>query len=146
MADNSPKAVVLKMIELYNDGTPESYGSDRFLEMFADDCIIDFPASPAGPARRGGKEVFREGLAAVAPIWRNRHTTTKEVVVDGDRVVARNTLTATVAVEMEGFPAGSTLRNDYVDFCTVREGLIVAVVGPVLLDESASCATGSARQ
>lgn len=39
MTDNSPKAVVLRHVELYNDGTPESYGSDRFLELLAEDAV-----------------------------------------------------------------------------------------------------------
>jgi len=126
------------MIDLYNDGTPDSYSSDRFLEMFADDAVIEFPAMDGVPARRGGKEVFREALAAVGPVWRNRHTTVQEIVAEGDRVISRNSLTMSVAVDMPGFPAGSNLRNDYVDFCTVRDGLIVeytAGIGPILLQE-----------
>ena len=135
MTDNSPKAVVRRMIDLYNDGTPETYGSDRFLELFSDDAVIELPATAVGPARRGGKEVFREGLAEAAHIFRNRHTVVQEIVADGDRVVARNAWTTIAAVDTPDWKAGSTIRCDYVDFCTVRNGLVVEytfVGGPLL--------------
>ncbi len=49
MTDNSPRAVYLRMLDAYNDGTPDSYGSDKFLDHFADDAVIELPAMVAPP-------------------------------------------------------------------------------------------------
>jgi hypothetical protein len=38
MGASTPQDVVLRHIELYNDGTPEIYGTERFLEVWADDA------------------------------------------------------------------------------------------------------------
>lgn len=138
MTDNSPKAVYLRMLDAYNDGTPESYGSLKFLDHFSDDVVIDFPAMVGSPARRGGKELFADGIAALEGVWTNRHSILHELHVDGDRVVARLSWTASTAVETPDGPAGTVLHNDYVDFCTVRDGSIVEyamVAGPVLSEE-----------
>lgn len=135
MTDNSPKAVYLRMLDAYNDGTPESYGSLKFLDHFADDAVIEFPAMVGQPAARGGKELFSDGIAALGDAWRNRHTVLQEVLVEGDRVVGRLHWTTTTAVETPDGPAGTVLHSDYVDFCTVRGGKIVGytmVTGPIL--------------
>ena len=40
MTDNSPKAVVLRSIELYNDHPPEVYlDVEKFLSLLSDDCV-----------------------------------------------------------------------------------------------------------
>lgn len=135
MTDNSPKAVYLRMLEAYNDGTPHSYGSDKFLEFFSDGAVIEFPASEAGPAARGGKQLFRDGMEGVGALFRNRHSEVQEVVAEGNRVVARLHWTVTAAVDGPGWRAGSAVHSDYVDFCTVEDGLIVeylGVFGPML--------------
>ncbi|MBK7126955.1 MAG: hypothetical protein IPH65_13710 [Dehalococcoidia bacterium] len=54
MTDNSPKAVVLRFYDLYNDGTPDSYGSERFLDLFAMKRQSNMPRRHRRPARRGG--------------------------------------------------------------------------------------------
>jgi len=140
MTDNSPKAVYLRMLDAYNDGTPDSYGSDKFLELFADGAVIEFPAMVGSPAQKGGKEVFRNALEGANAAFRNRHSVLQELVVGGGRVIARNQWTSTAAMEGPDYKAGATIHNDYVDFCTVREGLIVeytAVMGPMLPGEAA---------
>ncbi|MCA9830480.1 MAG: nuclear transport factor 2 family protein [Dehalococcoidia bacterium] len=121
----SLEAVVRRMIQLYSDGTPEEYGSDRFLELFADDAVIYLPPAPGFAAQRGGKEAFRAASAKGSALFRNRKTRIHEIVVQGERVVARNTWTATLVVDAIGMQAGTVVRFDYVDFCTVRDGLIV---------------------
>ena len=49
MTDNSPKAVVLRFYDLYNDGTPDSYGSERFLEVWSEAAVTNMPASAQAP-------------------------------------------------------------------------------------------------
>ena len=94
MTDNSPKAVVLRYYDLYNDGTPDSYGSERFLDLFADDAVIDLPEAAGLPARRGGKETLRERIDGAAAMFRNRHMAATELVAEDERVVARTTWAA----------------------------------------------------
>ena len=135
MTDNSPKAVYLRMLDAYNDGTPDSYGSDRFLDYFSEDTVIELPDMVGAPAERGGKEVFRNRLPGANEAFRNRHSVLSELVVEGDRVVARLHFTATAAIDTPDWKAGATIHNHYVDFCTIREGKIVeytAVIGPML--------------
>lgn len=136
MTDTTPKAIVLRSIELYNDHPPEVYVTERFLELFADDYVSVFTATPRLPARRVvGKQANRENIAAISKWFRNSHTELHELLAEGDRVVIRHTWTATVTRDMPGFPAGSTVRADGSDFYTVRDGLIVEVVdvmGPIL--------------
>lgn len=135
MSDTSPKAVYLRMLDAYNDGTPESYGSDRFVDHFADYAVIEFPAMVGVPARKGGKEVWRNGLEGANAAFRNRHSVLQEIAVDGDRVIARLHYTATAAIDTPDWKAGTVVHNDYADFCTVRDGAIVeytAVIGPML--------------
>ena len=135
MTDNSPKAVYLRMLEAYNDGTPESYGSDKFLDHFADDAVIELPAMVGSPAQKGGQDVFRNNLVGASAACRTRPSVLQEVAVDGDRVIARIHFTATAAVDGPDWSAGAVIHNDYVDFCTVSEGKVVsytAVIGPIL--------------
>ncbi|MCC6268434.1 MAG: nuclear transport factor 2 family protein [Dehalococcoidia bacterium] len=137
MTDNSPRAVYLRMLDAYNDGTPDSYGSDKFLDHFADDAVIELPAMVGVAARRGGQQVFRDALPGANEAFRNRHSVPLEVVAEGDRVIARIHFTATAAIDTPDWKAGTTIHNDYVDFATVRGGKIVdysAVIGPLLPD------------
>lgn len=67
MTDNSPKAVYLRMLDAWNDGTPETYGSTSFLDYYADDAVIEMTAMVGTPAQRGGKEVYRSGVTGGSP-------------------------------------------------------------------------------
>lgn len=137
MTDNSPKAIVARHFDLYNDGTPDSYGSERFLEVWSEAAVTNMPASAQAPARRiVGREAQRAEHARVASAFRNRHVTVSEFVAEGNRVAARYRFTCTAAVALPGVPAGSVIQFDGVDFYTVNDGLIVeyhGVSGPLLL-------------
>ena len=139
MTDSTPAEVVSGMNELYNDGSPDYYGSDRFLEMFAEDVACEFLASADSPARRVvGREPFREVSAGAASMFRNRHNTVDVTLAAGDKVVTRYTWSATAAADMPGIPAGATVRADGADFHTVKDGPIVAytnLMGPTLVDD-----------
>jgi len=137
MTDNSPKAVVLRSFELYNDHSPDVYiDVEKFLESFADDYATEFAATPRSPARRlAGKQANRETIAAISTWLRDSHTEVHEAVAEGDRVAVRHTWTGVVTRDVPGFTAGTKLRADGSDFYTVRDGLIVEVVdvmGPIL--------------
>lgn len=122
----APASVYLRMLEAWNDGTPESYGSARFLDYYTDDAVIEMSAMVGAPARKGGKEVLGEGVAAGSMVFRNRHSELRELLVDGERLAARLRWTATAAIDGPDFRAGSTLQMDYAEFCTVRGDRIIA--------------------
>ena len=50
--------MVKRWVELYNDGTPEDYGSDRFTELHAPDLDwVESPTQfhPSGQSGKSGK-------------------------------------------------------------------------------------------
>ena len=142
MTDNSPKAVVLKHIELYSDGTPESYGSERWLDVWAEDAVQEFLPSAQFPKgmRFNGKAAIRQNLAQVSATWRDRRQVVHDIVAEGDRVALRSTWSAFPAKDLGSIPAGTRMRLECTDFFRVRGGLIVELidnVGPMLLDGEA---------
>lgn len=77
--------MVRKYVELYNDGTPEFYGSDRFTELFAPD--IDWQESPSSfspSGRSGNRETVCEAVATGGPLMRDRKFEIKEIVEEGN--------------------------------------------------------------
>lgn len=50
MSSFSPKDSVLRYFPLYDDGTPESYSSFRFMDLLHEDLVYRFLASPRFPA------------------------------------------------------------------------------------------------
>jgi len=138
MEDLDPLAVVQRFCELYNDGTPDSYGSDRFTSLWSEDFVIDYGASAQFPQGRRleGKPRMLKELERASRLLRDRHTFEREMVAAGETVVVGASFWATTAVHMPGFPAGSRIRMDVVDFHTVRDGLIVHTkeyIGPMVL-------------
>lgn len=137
MTDQSPKAVVLRSIALYNDHAPEVYlDVEKFLALWSDDCVQEFAATPQTSARRVvGKQPTRDTVAALSTWLRDSQTEVHEAVEEGDRVAVRYTWTGVVTRDVPGFSAGTKLRADGTGFYTVRDGLIVQMVdvmGPIL--------------
>lgn len=121
----TPLETALHMIDLYNDGSPESYGSDRYIELFAEDARIQLMPSAQAPA---GRTMSREDLlgaqAAAAERLRNRHVEVHETVAEGDSVVVRYTFSASTAAAAPGIAAGSRMQMEGTDFYTVRDGKV----------------------
>ena len=141
MTDNSPKAVVLRSIDLYNDHPPEVYlDVEKFLSLLSDDCVQEFAATPQTPARRTvGKQPTRDAVAALSTWMRASHTMVHEAVAEGDRVAVRYTWTGVVTRDVPGYHAGTVVRADGPGFYPVRDGLIVEMVdvmGPMLAGEA----------
>ncbi|KAA0241353.1 MAG: nuclear transport factor 2 family protein [Dehalococcoidia bacterium] len=88
MTDNSPESVVRRYLQLYYDGTPDSYGSDRFFSVWAEDCVQEFLPSAQFPAGTVllGKDAARSNLSSVSRAFRNRRLDVHDVIAAGDRV------------------------------------------------------------
>ena len=126
MSEMTAEQVARRYNELYNDGTPDSYGSDRFLELYAENVVaIDYPMPLSPEGRRDeGLAAVRKGLEEAQALLRNRKTHLHEVLAQGDRVVMRFTWEATVAVDGMPVPKGTVVRMECVQFFTVANGKI----------------------
>lgn len=139
MTGNNPRDVIARFYELYSDGTPESYGSEQFMDLWADDIVVEYAPTQQSPQWRRieGKEAMRKEHGRVSRWMRNRRARAQDIVVEGDSVAVTWAFWATAAVHMPGIPAGSRLRMDGADFYTVRDGLVVHLkqfTGPMVPD------------
>lgn len=125
MSELTAEQVARQWIELYNDGTPDSYGSDRFLELYAED--VDWREMPTAwhPEGRGGDRAsVRKATQEGRSILRNRKAHLHEVVAEGDRAVIRYLWEATVGVDGVPIPRGTVIRAESASFITVTNGKI----------------------
>ena len=112
--ENSARDIALRWIDLYNDGTPDSYGSERFLELYDEDLKwreMPTRAFPAG--RTGSVGALREALAAGQAALRNRHVSLRELVAETDRFALTFSWQATVASDafaFLGLSPGDTMK------------------------------------
>lgn len=125
MTTLDPITIARRMYELYNDGTPESYGSDRFMTLWADDIVVEYSASPQFPAGRRieGKAGMVKELEEVSAAWRNRHAVARQTVADSNSVALGYSWWASNAIDLPGFPAGSRIRFDGVHILRCETGL-----------------------
>jgi len=133
LTDNSPKAVVLRHIELYSDGTPDSYGSDRWLDVWAEDSAQEFLPSAQFPKgmRFEGKAAIRENLREVSATWRDRRQVVHDIIAEGDRVALLSTWSAFPATDLGPIKAGTRMRLECTDFFRVKDGLIAEMIDNV---------------
>lgn len=117
-----------KWIELYNDGTPDFYGSDRIWELY--DEAVDWHEMPTRwfpEGRSGDLATLRGALPAAQAAMRNRHAILHQLVSDGDEVAMRYSWEAEVVADSLPVPRG-TSRLEIAAFFTVRDGKIVRAV------------------
>jgi ketosteroid isomerase-like protein len=124
-------AIVHRWVELYNDGTPDTYGSERFLELYAPD--VDWREMPSGlfpEGRSGDLAKLREALHWAMPLLRGRHITLHEVIADaeGRRAAFRFHWTARLAVDLPPNRAGDVLEGEVSSVFEVKDGRIVRAV------------------
>jgi ketosteroid isomerase-like protein len=124
-------AIIHRWVELYNDGTPETYGSERFLDLYAKD--VDWREMPSGmfpEGRSGDLARLREALHWAMPLLRNRRVTLHEVIADPDgrRAAFRYHWTARLAADLPPYAAGAQLEGEVCAFAEVEGGLITRIV------------------
>ena len=120
--------VVRRWVELYNDGTTESYDSDRFLELYAPNVDwIEMPSPMFPSGRTGDVETIREALKYSKAILRNRHEELNELIEDGNIAAWTHIWSATVTEDSpDGLvKAGSRVQIRVATFTEVVDGLIV---------------------
>lgn len=118
--------LVRRYVELYNDGTPDSYGSDAFLEVYAEDVDwVEAPTSMTPQGRSGNRDALREAVESGQRLFRNRRQIIDELVEEGDRVVWLGTWSASIAVDGLPAPVGAKLVLPVAMLMVARNGLIV---------------------
>lgn len=118
-------AVARQWIKLYNDGTPSYYGSDRFLDLYAEDCIwIEYPSKLFPAGRKGGVAEIRVALADAQSVLVDRHVVLHEITANRTRVAMRYTWSATVNGPLLDYPMGSRISYEVAAFFKIRDGRI----------------------
>lgn len=121
--------IAQRWIDLHNDGEPGTYGSDRFVELYAPDCCWRESPTPLTPEGRTADDVagFRESLEMGMACFIDRSANAHEIVAHGDRAAVRLTWSATLSVDLgpDHAPIGSRLRAEVAMFLRVVDGKIV---------------------
>lgn len=118
--------LVRRFVERYNDGTLNSYGSDAFLDLYAED--VDWAEAPTlltPQGRRGNREALREAVMSGQQMFRNRRQVIDELIEEGDRAVWLGTWSASIAAEGLRAPVGAKLVLPIATLIAGRGGLIV---------------------
>ena len=127
--------VAHRWIERYNDGTPDSYGSDAFLELYTDDCVWwEMPTTFFPSGRSGGIAELRAAVHDAHQLGlRDRRAVLHDVVADGTTAAMRFTWSATIPADSPrasgGQPVvdGTRLTMDIAAFFEVRHGRIMEI-------------------
>lgn len=121
MSEAAATADVLeRFFELFDDGTDDHYGTERYLGLVSESCDwAEFSSESRFAGRCGDKAALRAGAATSGETLRNRHAVIAERFVDEDRAVVIWTWSATER------DSQTLLRAEVVSVFTVRDGLIV---------------------
>ncbi len=121
-------AIARRWVELYNDGTPTSYGSDRVLELYAEDCVwTESPSKMYPQGRKGSLAQLRLALAAGQAALVNRHVVLHDVVGNGPVGAMRYTFSAAVSKDVPGYSKGDRISFEVAAFFKVRQGRIIEI-------------------
>ncbi|MBK7330342.1 MAG: ester cyclase [Dehalococcoidia bacterium] len=121
--------VARRWVELYNDGSADSYGSGRFLDLYHEDVEWTEGPTRAWPeGRTGNLSAIRAALEGGQRAMRGRRVDLFEVIGNGDRAAMRYRWQAVAAVDGLPFPRGTTARLDVAAFLEVRDGKIARIV------------------
>ena len=118
--------IVRRFVDVYSDGTPESYGTESFLDLFSADarCSVA-PTSDQPRGESGGLEVLRDGLEKNGAVLRNRKIELLDIVEEGNNVAWTGIWSATIGVDGLPMQKGETVHVHMAAFTEVADGLIV---------------------
>jgi ketosteroid isomerase-like protein len=125
-ADDEAALLCHRYVELLDDGTPETYGSDAFLSLCAPDLAwFEAPTLWQPEGRSGGLDDLRAVVAGDAVLFHDRHAELHDCIADGGEAAIRYTRRLTIAAEDLPFPRGATVIGEVAAFIEVRNGKII---------------------
>jgi steroid delta-isomerase-like uncharacterized protein len=125
--ETSNKAVVRRFEEAVSSGDWEII-STTIDELVAPDAVIRSPVSTDATGAQKLKEIF----ATLHRAYPDLHVAAEDVIAEGDRVVARNTVTGTHRGEYMGIPpTGKSVTYNEIFVFRVADGLIAETWGVV---------------
>jgi steroid delta-isomerase-like uncharacterized protein len=123
----SNKATFKRFHEAANTGDAE-FLSKTIDEIVAPDAAIRTPL----PIDATGAELLKQVWAMLLRIYPDIHLTVHDVIAEGDKVVARNTVTGTHRGEFMGVaPTGKTVTYDEIFIFRFADGRVVETWGVV---------------
>ncbi|MBK9344356.1 MAG: nuclear transport factor 2 family protein [Dehalococcoidia bacterium] len=137
MTDNSPKAIVLRMLD--QAMLDMLHGTAEFLDSFADSAVWEYAPTAGAPQwrRLQGKEARRAAYHRVYDQATDTTMTIHEVVAEGGSVAVAYAFGVTFATDWPGLPAGARAVFECVNLFAVSDGLIVSekqYTGPMLAE------------
>jgi steroid delta-isomerase-like uncharacterized protein len=116
--EESNRAIARRFVdEVFNHGNTKAYD-----ELIADDYINHNPPVPGLPGSKAG---FRQAVTLTREAFPDVHVSIEDMLAEGDRVMFRDTTTATHRGEFQGIPAsGRELAWTEMHFFRVRDGQI----------------------
>ena len=117
MSIEANKNIVRRYQEIYN-----SNDLDTLNEVVTEDFLTPRMMPGMPPGLEGAKQIHQATLAGM-PDW---HTEIEELIAEGDKVVARITMTGTHTGEFFGFPAtGNRISFTGIYIARIADGKIV---------------------
>ena len=123
-------AIARRWIELYNDVPTGTYGSDRFLELYAADCRWrEMPSAYAPQGRGSDHGLDHATLERAAAVFVDRRADLHQLVADSQSAAMRYEWSATVKADLgPSAPAiGSRLKLEVAAFLRVDDDKITEI-------------------
>jgi steroid delta-isomerase-like uncharacterized protein len=125
--ETSNKAIVRRFEEAVSSGDWEII-STTIDELVAPDAVIRSPV----PTEATGAQKLKEIFATLHRAYPDLHVAAEDVIAEGDRVVARNTVTGTHRGEYMGIPpTGKSVTYNEIFVFRVADGHIAETWGVV---------------
>jgi steroid delta-isomerase-like uncharacterized protein len=123
----SNKATFQRFHEAANTGDVE-YLAKTIDEIVASDAVIRTPL----PIDATGAELLKQVWAMLFRVYPDIHLTVEDVIAEGDKVVARNTVTGTHRGEFMGVgPTGKSVTYNEIFIFRFADGRVVETWGVV---------------
>jgi predicted ester cyclase len=112
------KALVQRLFDVWNTGV-----LDKINELYAEDYVADY--RPYAPLRRG-REGIRDMIRRAHATFPDYHEELEELIVEGDKVVVRLTVTGTQLGSWGPLPpTGKKARFEEILILRIRDGQVV---------------------
>jgi steroid delta-isomerase-like uncharacterized protein len=123
----SNKALVVRFEEALSSGDWRLI-SETIDELVAPDALISTPL----PIKKTGAELLKEVFARLHRAFPDLRITIEDLIAEGDKVVARDTVTGTHRGEYMGIaPTGNTVTYKEIFICRFEDGRIAETWGVV---------------